>query len=357
MKQQIPNVVPFPFDAQSNPFFCALASALLPVLGYTEETPFFCGPKDAYCINCGDCGSKTTLQKHHLRLYHNYQTFTGVSFGWAWPELDSAYHTLPGAGAAWRWPDEFIAFIMGRAGLTWRRLPKGTDRDAVYGAVTASVDAGIPALLKLGEGQDWHVIDGYEDGVLHGLCYKKDGLALPDWFEAFEDAIVITGRCEPAVTLADVLRRIVAVLEHPAHARLEADLNRRIDGITKENMIDTAQWLNERAGFPIEARWHAADSEMYILCDNEAAKEKIFAMIRQYVFDKEHDATHGTLWKVWGQLGVGPKTHYQLPRKRKVIKLLSRPGAKEELKRLFAIVFHNDREVLRFLREALEDIE
>jgi len=84
--------------------------------------------------------------------------------------------------------------------------------------------------------------------------------------------------------------------------------------------------------------------------------DKLFLMIRQYVFDSEHDATHGTCWKIWAKLGVSPKTRYRVPRKGKVIKLLSRPEAKEELKRLFAIVFHNDREVLGFLREVIASL-
>jgi hypothetical protein len=36
-------------------------------------------------------------------------------------------------------------------------------------------------------------------------------------------------------------------------------------------------------------------------------------MIRQYVFDNELDATHGTCWKIWAQLVVGAETGFALP--------------------------------------------
>lgn len=350
MPTKIPNIVPFPFDPQSNPFFCALASVLLPALGYTEETPYFCAPKGSNCVECGGC-KKTNLQRNHLLLYHNCQSFSGVSFGWTWPELDSPYHTLPDAGAGWRWPDEFVEFIMGHAGLTWRRFSKGAGKDEVYPAIAASIDAGIPVLLKLGVGQDWHVVTGCQGGALYALTYKKKERLLRTWYDAFEYAIIVTGRREPTVTLADILRRVISVLEHPAHARLEADLNRRIDEITKENAQETAKWLNEIVSFPIEARWHAADSSLQRLSDDSAVADKLFLMIRQYVFDKEHDATHGTCWKIWAQLGVSPESHYRVTRKSG--KLVMRPETRAELKRLFSIVFHNDREVLAVLREAL----
>ena len=67
---KLQGIVQYPVDAQSNSFFCALASALLPALGYAEDTPYFCAPKGRRCVSCGECGEKTALQKHHLALYH-----------------------------------------------------------------------------------------------------------------------------------------------------------------------------------------------------------------------------------------------------------------------------------------------
>jgi len=354
MKTQIPNIIPYPFDAQASPFFCALASVLLPALDYTEEQPFFCGPKNSYCINCGDCGSKTAMQKHHLRLYHNYQTFTGFGFGWDWPENDSEYQVISGWEKGRNWPDEFFGFVFGFAGLSWKRISKNAGMDAVFAAIKTSIDTGLPVLAQFG--LDWRVITGYDDAEIIAIGYKLGAANLfPEWFDAFDDAVIITGRAEQSVNYSSILDRMIQTLAHPAHAKLEKDLMTKLDGITADNVQEAAEWLLDKVGFPIEARWHAADSELYILCENKTAKDKIFGMIRQYVFDGEHDATHGTCWKIWAQLSVDPKTNYALPPD--AGELLLKPETQAELKRLFAIVFENDRVVLGLLREAAEIIK
>ena len=352
MVKSIPGIIPFPDGAESNPFFGALASALVPALGYTEETPFFCGQKNSYCIVCGNCKC-STLRKHRMLLYHDYQTFTGVSLSFVWPEEKSPYQTLPGWHEHWRWPDEFLGFIFAYAGLSWKKLPKETSKDDVIAAAMATIDNGIPLLMKPGEGQDWHVITGYDDaGVLYGLDGHRhpDLSPLPDWYSHFKNAVLITGRAPKTIGFPEILSRLIQVLEHPANARLESDLMTKLDAVKAENSLETAGWLLGIVGFPIEARWHAADSSLIRQTENPAAKEKIFGMIRQYVFDSELDATHGTCWKIWAQLGVGPKTNYQLPPDAE--DRLLKPETQAELKRLFGIVFYNDRVVLELLREA-----
>ena len=352
MIKEIKPIVAYPFDAQDIPFFCALSSALLPALDYTEETPYFCMPNERFCNHCGGC-NKTTLQKHHLGLYHVYQTFTGVSLGWEWPEHDSPYQVIPDWEPGWRWPDAFMDFIFGYAGLSWKRLQKGASKEEVFAAIQSSIDAGIPALLRLG--MDWRVATGYGDNAeLFGLGYKLGGAAaMPEWFASFEDAVLITGRVPQKVAVHDVLERMIQTLSHPAHARLEADLMAKIDGVTPANARETAEWLLGKVGFPIEARWHAAESGLPGLCGNEgknhAAWDKAFGMLRQYIFDDFPDSTHGTCWKIWAQLGVGPKTNYKLPED--AADRLLKPETQAELKRMFAIVLENDRVVLGLLRE------
>lgn len=353
--KRITDIVQYPFDAQSSPFFCALASTLLPVLGYTEETPFFCGAKDTYCVNCGNCGNKTTLQKHHLQLYHDYQTFTGVSLGWEWPEYDSEYQVIPCWKPNWRWPDEFLNFIFGFAGLSWMRLQKSMGKKDIFTMAKASIEMGFPVLMRLG--MDWHVITGYDEEMgFWGIGYNfGEPVPLSGWFQSFEDAIIITGHTDKSVTTSDILARMIQTLAHPANAKLEADLMARLDGVSSGNAWETAEWLLEKVGFPIEARWHAADSSLLTLCANTAGKDKIFGMIKQYVFDGELDATHGTCWKIWAQLGVGPNTNYALPEN--AGEILLKPETQDELKRLFSIVFANDRTVLELLHEAAEYIK
>ena len=110
---KLQGIVQYPVDAQSNSFFCALASALLPALGYAEDTPYFCAPKGRRCVSCGECGEKTALQKHHLALYHALLAASGVAFGFSYPEDDTVEeHSFPGVEKGWRWPDAFVDFFV-----------------------------------------------------------------------------------------------------------------------------------------------------------------------------------------------------------------------------------------------------
>lgn len=366
----IDGIVPFWVDAESNPFFGALASALLPALGYGEQTPYYCAPKGSYCIQCGACGDKPTLHKHHLQLYHVYQSVTGVGLGWYWPEdPESRYQVIEGGGPGWDWPDWLFDYIAGVAGLTWRRLSKGAGREALLSSLASSVDAGQPVLMKLGRGADWHLVTGYDaQGRLCGWdarcegdqptvaadAYDEQGrFCMSGWFEPFETAILFTGRTAPTLGLAAILSRMIAALERPQHALMEAEVMRRIDAAGEGNARATALWLNERVGIPIEARWHVAsttDSTLQEMTQSEAVRAHLMAVTAQYVFDRELEASHGTCWKIWGLLGVGPETGYALPADAE--ERLLRPETRAELKRLFAIVFENDRVALGRLRAA-----
>jgi hypothetical protein len=346
--KRIENLVAFPVDAESSPFFGALATVLLPALGYAEDTPFYCAPKGSFCVRCGGCGDKTALQRHHLQLYHDFVTRTGASLLWSEPETD----------------DALVERVMDIAGLSWERFSPDDSRDAVLRALKKAVDAGFPALLKLGDGGDWRVVAGYDEaGRLYGLDARaradtngEDGwFVFADCFSRFRSAIVVTGRGPSRVSLADSLARMIEALERADTDALEKEVLHKIDAATPENAYETALWLNGVAGYPIEARWHAAEcagATLMRMTENQAARDRLFAVVRQYVFDGELDATHGTYWKIWGLLGVGPETGYAvLPDRTAGI---AEPTAKAELRRLFAIVFQNDRVVLGFLREANE---
>ena len=371
---RLTDIVPFPWDAESNAFFAALASALLPALGYTEETPFFCSPKGAYCIHCGGCGESATLQKHHLSLYHDYQTLTGVSLGWVWPEQgDVAWQTIEGGGPGWDWPDEFLALIMRAAGLTWRRLSGNMTELEIYQAVEASLEKGFPVLARLEKGTNWQLITGCADGVLGGLAPfgrqlgdvsrlgdEADTYWMPDWYVRFEDALVITGRCPVTVTLEEILTRLIHTLEHPAHERLERHLMCRLEQVTAANALETAEWLNQVASFPIEARWHAAEafcspvSTIQRLTPNRDLQQKLSDLFFYSYIADNHEETHGVCWKIWGLLGVGPETGFALGNQ--AAQNVQQPDVREELKRLFAIVFARDRQVLAGLRDILSSL-
>ncbi len=366
------NLVQYPFDAEGSSFFAALSSACLPALGISERTPYWCSPKGAYCTDCGACSEKTTLQRHQLALYHSLLASSGVAFGFEFPEDDTVeFHSLPGVETGWRWPDEFVDNLMRLAGLTWRRLSGRDDQDAIYEAVRAAVNAGYPAIARLNGELDWQIVSGYGDGALIGLdsrahtlrslpnppSYAGDLFMLADWHSGLIDMILITGRRAREVSFREILERIAATLAHPSHAALAELVNARIDAASPENAADVAAFLCFFAAYPIEARWHAAEAfgprdSLLSAAVGGAANigridERIFL---KYLADNS-DETHGVCWKIWNMLGFGPGSDYQPAPNR--AELLLAPGVRDELKRLFKIVFDNDTAVLAALNETI----
>lgn len=371
------DIVQYPFDAQSDSFFCALSSALLPALGYTENTPYFCAPKGQFCLQCGACGDRTTLQKHHLSIYHALLAASGVAFCFDYPQDDGvAEHSFPGAENGWRWPEAFVDFLMRFAGVSWKRLKKEDGEAAIYAALCASVEAGIPSPVRLGgdspfgRATAWQVVTGCEAGALQGLdayghslrnagaCYDQDGrFMLEDWYSHFEDALVITGHASQRLTYSSVLARIASVLADPSHERLEREILSDLDAAAPETAFDIACKLIGITSVPIEARWHAAEAFctrenlIWSLEGDEAVKRELGELFFARYIQNDNGETHGICWRIWNLLGASAETGFG-PAPDSGERLLA-GNVQGELKALFAAVFQNDQEILNALRRAL----
>ena len=125
-----------------------------------------------------------------------------------------------------------------------------------------------------------------------------------------------------------------------------------IDSITMDNARAVADYLNNIAGYMIEARWHGAEC-FYSLLLRKAEDETEKVRLRECT-DLYYN-THDNCWQIWGQLGVGPHTSYKLPGHISQIMLVRE--RQEKLKELFAQIFSNDHVVLERLQELvnLED--
>lgn len=348
------DIVPFPCGAESNGFIAALASAVLPCIGITGETPYWCAPKGSYCTRCSSCNS---LHKHQEMLYHTLLVASGLAFAFDYPEDDSVpYHTLPGIPAGWRWEEPFVSDLMDFAGLTYERR-RGKTAVEMYEMVKLAVDAGYTALAAK-QGQ-WSVVCGYTDDA---LCMLHYGGELVNQRDAdCDDWIVITGRTERKQTFRELLERIYRILTDPSHATLEQEIDSDLSTVTPENAAELAYKMMGINGVPIEARWHSA--EAFCSCDNLLSSLTENASIRKALSDlffsryiaSNNNETHGTGWKIWGALNVGPDTGY-LPTEESFT-LIQQPKVQEELKRLFRIVFDNDRAVAEGICEILEKLE
>lgn len=368
--KKLTGIVNYPFDAQNDSFFCAISSALLPVLGYREETPYWCAQQGKHCVHCGGC-HKTVLQNHGLMLYHCLLTATGTAFCFDYPEDDEVSgHTLPGVDKGWRWDDGFIGYIMNLCGCAWRRPDPAEDRERILEDIKASIDRGFPVPVRLGGrflfGPDtaWSVVTGYDGDSLRGIDsyqhylsgfarYDGDEFILEDWHSSYRDGIIITGTKAPAVSFGDVLARMIQTLSNPAREGFRREVFGLIDDAGAENAQFHASVLCMMAGVPVEARWHAAeafcsrDNLLYRLHNDAAMGERLSRLFFTRYIQADNDETHGICWKIWSLLDCGPQTGYRAGPEggRNLL------GNRAELRRLWQTVFDNDLAVLEGLRE------
>lgn len=378
MKKQL-TIPPFPNDAESDGFIAALSSAVCAAKKYTDDTPYWCTSKGCYCKKCGGCIGQS-LDRTQLSVYHCLLTASGLAFGFDYPEDDSvAAHTIPDTPAGWRWDDGFVSDIMDFAGLSYIRC-KNKSVAEIHEIIKNSIDAGYPAMAanhrvypdEMAWVSCWKIVCGYTDDGITVMNYN--GEMIDETGGAYEDIIVITGEVNRAndaacrQTYLNVLKRIYTVLSDPSHDALENEIMSDLSNVTPENAVMLSYKLMGINGVPVEARWHAAeaftskDNLLYSLADSlsagsaesnelKAASEKLSDLFFKRYFAEGNNETHGIGWKIWACLNVGPQTGY-LPTEES-FKLIQQSDVQNELKRLFKIVFDNDRAVANGVMEIL----
>lgn len=357
---------PFPAGAESNGFIAALSSALLPCLGITAETPYWCSPNGKFCTNCGECsGSKLT--KHQEMLYHILLTVSGLAFTFDYPEDDDVgFLTTPDTPIGWRWNEPFVKNIMDFVGLSYMRFTKQSVLE-MLDILRKSMDAGYPTLCAdtrdiSGNGawsHCWNVAFGYTDDSIHIMHHGSEIASETD--TAYSDWIVITGKTQQKQTYRDVLTRIYTILTDPSHDVLEQEINSDLLNVTEENAVGLAYKMMGINSVPIETRWHAAeafcssDNLLSSLTDDTAVKQKLSALFFDRYIANDNNETHGICWKIWGLLHVGPETDY-MPTEESFA-LIQKPEVQEEMRRLWKIVFENDRRIADGIHEVLKRLD
>lgn len=371
MKKRL-EILPFPDGAESDGFFAALSSAVMPCLGFTDRTPYYCSMKGRFCTQCGSCGQSSRLQKNRWMMYHTLLSASGCAFTFDYPEDDSVeYHTFPEISAGWRWDEPFVSDAADFVGLNYVRYRDKTCGE-LYGELKSAIDSGCTALAADYSDDKWSpddlwqrcwsVVCGYDDdGGKIELMQYGGGKVSEGGDVRHRDWIIFTGKAGRRQNLRGVLRLIYSVLTDPSHDRLEAEIYKTLDCVTPENAAEAAWTLMGINGVFIESRWHSAeamcskDNLIASIPDGGVGAESKNTLAElffsRYIADNNNE-THGIGWKIWGELGVGPHSGY-MPNEESY-RLIQQKEVREELKRLFRIVFDNDRAVGEGIMEVLK---
>lgn len=366
----ITGVAPYWTEEESNFLICAMTTLFLKLNNYSEASPFYCMRRDRECNECGACGDRgkrSSLAKHHLELYHQLVTVTGVGVMCSDPNKAGEYELKYIKGITPPMLEDRLDFAMKAEGFAYIRLDKSKGEQVIFRQVADSIRADRPVLMKLGDDPEWCVVTGFDGATktLFGLDakdhmahtsankreYTEDGLFITsNWFKNLHKAIIVTGKAAQKLDFSSLLERILDRLQQPERSVLESMIPQMIDSITVENARAVADYLNNIAGYMEEARWHGAEGFVSLLhrTEDETVQLRLCECADLY-YD-----THDTCWRIWGQMGVGPHTSCKLPGH--IGKMMLDKERQERLKELFAQIFHNDQAVLEKLQSFLPRI-
>lgn len=349
MTKNIENIVPFPVNAQRNSFFGAIASILLYRNAYTEDTPFFCGKYQRSCIRCGDCGNQPFIKKHHLGIYQYLITITGCAYFWIDKGIGNPFDKPYVADEFSETALDRLSFALQASGYRYETWNKNTEADILFDRIKQSVEEKRPVLIKLSLGDLWAVVTGYDD--VKNLPYLMKSRRSPeldkDWYHKLTNMVFITDRYDSTISLAESLVHMVDHLNTDSRDKLEQKIYQKLETEPDGNKL--GKWLNQLTGLAIETRWHASEcyrNTLAPMLDDDKWKKLLLEA------SDLHLHFHDQAWKVWGLLGVSPKTHYSVPSN--INELLNKTSTRAELKSLFQELFTLDRQVSHLLQECLE---
>lgn len=324
MKKVIADVVNFPNDCETVRFTACFVSMLMRAEGMTDpDCAFFCDKQGGDCIRCGGCKDLIPLQKLHSQLYNLYTAVTGYGF----LQIDLSDDTHMDGG--WeltcqkllREFDYYVGFTMDFAGYEFEEVQAPESEASILSKIKGSIDRDVPVLMQLAKQYQWILITGYDDdGVLYGFdgsqgywgkstagpAGYEDGLfVLPDWYEKLAHAFILGEKKEPSVTLQDVFRRGIKIMEsmqakgyyRNSVAYMRNDGN--FDGLNDAELLSMRDRISGWIGQPIDQRAMLGYSMNPLRVGKEPSREIVAYNVVHGLCWTMHDV----LWIAWNMLG------------------------------------------------------
>lgn len=285
------------------------------------------------------------MQKHHLQIYQYLITLTGTAYFWEDKAIGDIYGKEYVQG-------DFSEKALDRLSLSLKAYGyhyetyTNLEKEALFDKIQQSIDENRPALIKLGLGDVWAVVSGYDmdEKAPYLMKQRHESRIYKDWYDKMTNMVFITHKGEPSVTLQEGLDHMIDHLNTSSREKLEQKIYQKLE--TEGDGRKLGMWLNKMNGLAIESRWHASCCYRDTL---EPAVEN--CKVKELLLNASnlHFHFHDQAWKIWKLLGVGPKTFYCVPKN--VDERLRDPSTREALKILYQELFSLDREVAQLLQE------
>ena len=348
MTENIDKLVSFPVNAQRNTLFGALSSILLYRESYTDDTPMYCGKYQRECVRCGGCGKEPFVYKHHLRLYQYLLTVTGCAFFWIDKEIGDTFDKQYVPGEFSETARDRLSLALYAVGYRYETINKSAGESVLFDKIKQSVAEKHPVLIKLGKGDVWAVITGYDNKkqLPYLMKFRHAPQLNKDWYDKLANIVFITDKYDSTFSLSEAFDRMIRSLNADGGKKVEQRIYRLLE--TEQDGKKLGLWLNKIIGLTVESRWHASEcyrNTLITMFDDNNYKQLLLQA------SDLHLRFHDCAWQVWDILGVSPQTGYCLPHN--INELLSKPSARDDLKHLFGELFTLDREVSSILQECL----
>ena len=346
MTKSIDDLVPFPVNAQRNSFFGALSSILLYRGAYTEDTPFFCGRHQRICVRCGSCDTGPFIHKHHLQIYQYLITITGCAYFWIDKGIGNPYNKRYRADEFSETAIDRLSLALYASGYHYESMDKNTEEVVLFDRIKQSIEEKRPVLIKLGLGDSWAMITGYQDdeNLPYLMKFRHPPQLNKDWYDKLSNIVFITDKRNSTISLSESLNHMIQHLNTGNRNRLEERICQKLE--TEPDGKKLGKWLNQLNGLAIETRWHASECYRNTLAPMSGNGEYKKLLLKASAL---HLHFHDQAWKIWALLGVTPQTHYCVPHN--INDLLDKSSARAELKSLFQELFSIDRQVSHLLQE------
>ena len=314
------------------------------------------------CTMCGNCGGKTLKGNMWFDLANEYAFVCG--------DVLLQFDMSKGVNRPWKDKPEMlapygdlIAHMFGYAGYTYRTYEPNAGKSDVFTAIAASIDAGIPVILRYEPAYMYLLITGYDDANM--ALYGHDGTGscgfmqpAPDshegalfcasnWYESMGAAYIPGGKCAPSVTFEDVIARNRAIMR-PFFE--EGYYDRAVDYITDDanfkdeggNLAVQAALINSFVDFPIGGRSAVSWYLFKRLADGCSEYREQFDRMSGACCD-----LHEISWVAWRGAGMFEENAPE------IVKRLADPIYRKMLAGVVRLIGYKDRHIY----EALCDME